>query len=30
MGRTGSKNMSHGFGSGRLNLDRSMNQEVQV
>jgi len=22
------KNMGHGFGSGRLNLDRPMNQEV--
>jgi len=24
------KNMGHGFGSGRLNLDRPMNQEVQI
>ena len=24
------KNMGHGFGSGRLNLDRPMNRKVQV
>jgi len=24
------KNMGHGFGSGRLNLDRPMDQEAQI